>query len=89
MGPGHTDIDVDESHFEATGVDARGLIQLAFGEPKDMIFGLPTWAEQARYDIWAKSTEADAETLKKALQWSDPRHAARSAGRAIRLEDSH
>ena len=65
VGPGHTDIDIDESHFEATGVDARGLIQLAFGEPKDMIFGLPTWAEQARYDIRAKSTEADAETLKE------------------------
>ena len=65
VGPGHTDIDIDESHFEATGVDARGLIQLAFGEPKDMIFGLPTWAEQARYAIRAKSTEADAKTLKK------------------------
>lgn len=65
VGPGHTDIDIDESHLEATGVDARGLIQLAFNEPKDMIFGLPTWAEQTRYDIRAKSTEADAETLKK------------------------
>lgn len=30
-----------------------------------MIFGLPSWAESARYDIRAKSTEANAETLDK------------------------
>jgi uncharacterized protein (TIGR03435 family) len=63
--PGNTDVEIDQSHFEATGVDAHGLIQLAFNEPKDMIFGLPAWAEQAQYDIRAKSTEENAETLKK------------------------
>lgn len=41
----------------------KSLITSAYGVHEGLIFGLPSWAEQARYDIRAKVSDADPTVL--------------------------
>ncbi len=43
----------------------KSLITSAYGVHEGLIFGLPRWAEEARYDIWAKVTDADPAVLNR------------------------
>jgi uncharacterized protein (TIGR03435 family) len=41
----------------------KSLITSGYGVREGLIFGLPRWAEQARFDIQARVTDADSNTL--------------------------
>jgi uncharacterized protein (TIGR03435 family) len=51
--------------YEATNTSLKGLIASAYDVRMWLIFGLPPWAESARYDIQAKISDGDPSALKK------------------------
>lgn len=50
--------------YEGTNITMHELLQTAFGKRRDMILGLPAWADKTRFDVQAKSVETDEATLK-------------------------
>ncbi len=54
-----------DATFRTENVPLRDLLQQAFGVPRNVIFGLPGWAESARFDINAKILDPDMGILKK------------------------
>ena len=63
-GSGSTNIDSNDSTYRGTNVSIAMLMEQAYGIKKSLISGLPGWAQSNRYDIVAKSLEADPEVLK-------------------------
>jgi uncharacterized protein (TIGR03435 family) len=61
---GHTDVDISSGTLIARGVDLRTLLQMAFDLPRDLIFDLPPWTSNARFDINAKDSTTDPALLK-------------------------
>ena len=59
-----TSVNMDESTFQATNVTLKHLLVNAYGIRERLIFGLPGWADSARYDINAKVTDIDLKTLR-------------------------
>jgi uncharacterized protein (TIGR03435 family) len=53
----------DHGTYSAENITIRRLLPLAFGVRPDLIFGLPPWAENARFDISAKVVDADEKVL--------------------------
>lgn len=64
---GSFDVSVNtrDTTLVATNVPVKDLLQDAFGVRRSLIFGLPGWAENARYDINAKVLDATPDQLKK------------------------
>lgn len=61
---GNTSVNTRRTTLQATNVTLRDLLQDAFSVRRSMIFGLPGWAENTRYDINAKVLDADPAQLK-------------------------
>ncbi len=51
--------------FTASNVSIRELLQQSFNIRQELISGLPSWAEGARFDISAKIVDLDMEALRK------------------------
>jgi uncharacterized protein (TIGR03435 family) len=51
--------------FSATDISLKELLSQIYGIKEDLVSGLPSWANSARYDIDAKVAGSDVETLKK------------------------
>jgi uncharacterized protein (TIGR03435 family) len=64
--PGSDNVDVwtRPATLITHNVPFRDLLQDAFHVRKQLVFGLPAWAESARYDIEAKVVEPDMAQLK-------------------------
>ncbi|MES2393546.1 MAG: TIGR03435 family protein [Acidobacteriota bacterium] len=58
-------VSINENVFEASNVSLKMLLAQAFDVHQDEIFGLPDWAEGARFDIMAKTLNADTAALEK------------------------
>jgi uncharacterized protein (TIGR03435 family) len=54
-----------EDRLEAKGVNLKWMVMNAFHLRDDQIVGLPSWATDQHWDIDAKLTDVDKETLKK------------------------
>lgn len=65
-----------------TDMPLKSLITSAYGVREVAIFGLPAWAEQARYDIRAKLAETDPGPSQRNLRWEE-----RQVSMAAMLED--
>lgn len=52
-----------EGSLQVNNLFLNSLITSAYGVREVLIFGLPRWAEEARYDIRAKATDADPKIL--------------------------
>jgi uncharacterized protein (TIGR03435 family) len=53
----------DHGTYTGENVTLRSLLTLAFGVRPDLIFGLPSWTENARFDVSAKVVDSDAKDL--------------------------
>lgn len=62
-GGGHVSISTNNDIFHAENVSFKDLLQDAFGIQRNLIFGIPAWAESARYDINAKVLDAEPHQL--------------------------
>jgi uncharacterized protein (TIGR03435 family) len=67
----HVSVSVNDNLFQAENVTLKDLLQDAFGVQRNLLFGLPTWAESDRFDINAKILDADPKQLRalKPEQW--------------------
>jgi bla regulator protein BlaR1 len=52
-----------DGSLQVNNLQLKSLITSAYGVREVLIFGLPGWAEEARYDIRAKVTDADPKVL--------------------------
>lgn len=64
-GSFNTSISSADGKLDATNVSLKTLLRMAFYVREDQIFGLPSWAEHARYDIAAKVVDGDPKVLEK------------------------
>ncbi len=64
-GSGNTSVWTHDVTLQAENVRVRDLLVEAFGVRRNLIFGLPAWAETARFDINAKIVDPDPAQLKK------------------------
>jgi uncharacterized protein (TIGR03435 family) len=53
----------DHGTYDGENVTIRTLLMLAFGVRPDLIFGLPSWTENARFDVSAKVVDSDVKDL--------------------------
>jgi bla regulator protein blaR1 len=53
----------DHGTYTGENVTLRTLLTLAFGVRPDLIFGLPGWTENARFDVSAKVVDSDVKDL--------------------------
>jgi uncharacterized protein (TIGR03435 family) len=53
----------DHGTYTGENVALRSLLTLAFGVRPDLIFGLPSWTENARFDVSAKVVDSDVKDL--------------------------
>ncbi|WP_263378122.1 TIGR03435 family protein [Granulicella paludicola] len=70
MKPNHSEdgsvnVNWGENTYTAKNVQVDSLLSVAFGVREDLITGLPAWAKSMHFDIVAKATELDPETVKK------------------------
>lgn len=52
-----------DGSLQVNNLHLKSLITSAYGVREVLIFGLPGWAEEARYDIRARVTDADPEVM--------------------------
>jgi bla regulator protein BlaR1 len=64
-GDGGWSIGVRDNTFNAKNVTPRILIEQAYDIRPDLIYGLPQWADDAHYDLTAKTLDPDVKTLDK------------------------
>ncbi len=64
-GSDNVSISTRDATFQTQNVPIKDLLQRACHVRKQLIFGLPSWAEGARYDINAKIVDPDMAQLKK------------------------
>jgi|SRR5579863_344397 len=63
-GPGGGDrMSLQDGSLQVNNLLLKSLITSAYGVREVLIFGLPGWAEQARYNIRARVTDADPKAL--------------------------
>ncbi len=62
-GSGNTDVTTRSATLQAQNWALKSLIETAYGVRRNLIFGLPAWAENARYDISAKVLDTDPAVL--------------------------
>ena len=62
---GNSSVWTHDASLTVEHVSLKALIQHAVGIPQNMIFGLPGWAESARFDINAKVIDPDMAQLGK------------------------
>lgn len=62
---GNISVNTNDDSYSATNVSLKMLLEDAYGIKEDLVFGLPGWANSARFDVKAKIVEPDAELLKK------------------------
>jgi len=62
-GTGKWDIWTGDSTWRAANISARSSLWAAFGIDENLIFGLPSWTDKVRYDIYAKISEASPEEI--------------------------
>jgi uncharacterized protein (TIGR03435 family) len=55
---------IDRSIIKATNVTLKSLLVNAYGLRAGLIYGLPSWAENNRWDVNAKVSDPDMEQLK-------------------------
>ena len=60
-----THTDMDDTTFQASNVSLKHLLVNTYGIREGMIFGLPGWAESARYDVSAKVTDPDLKAIRR------------------------
>ena len=58
-------IGTHDGSFSAVNVSLESLLVSAYGIRRGLIFGIPKWAEDARFDVQAKALDADPADLKK------------------------
>jgi uncharacterized protein (TIGR03435 family) len=63
-GSGNVNIDSNDSTYRGENVSIAMLMEQAYGIRKNLISGFPGWAQSDRYDIVAKSVDADPVVLK-------------------------
>ena len=63
-GDDNVDVTSRDGSFMASNVSLKHLISEAYGIREDLISGLPGWAESARFDITAKTTDPNPSALK-------------------------
>ncbi len=54
-----------DGSFAATNLSLKTLLSAAYGFRDDLIYGVPSWAESARFDVDAKVVDPDVDALKK------------------------
>ena len=64
-GNGGMSLGSDEDSFNAVNVTLRLLIENAYGIRAELIYGLPQWADDAHYDLTAKTLDPDVKALDK------------------------
>jgi uncharacterized protein (TIGR03435 family) len=62
---GSVSIHSNDDSYSATNVSLKRLLEDAYGIKEDLVFGLPGWANSARFDVRAKIVEPDVEVLRK------------------------
>jgi uncharacterized protein (TIGR03435 family) len=62
-GSGHVSIHHDDGNFDAFNVSLTTLILDTYGFKEAQIFGLPSWADSARFDIKAKVVDPDIKAI--------------------------
>jgi uncharacterized protein (TIGR03435 family) len=62
---GNISVNTNDDSYSATNVSLKMLLEHAYDIKEDLVFGLPGWANSARFDVKAKIVEPDAEVLKK------------------------
>ena len=67
-GPGMFRVGTHGNTYEGTNLGLTFMLADAYGVRQDVISGLPKWAEDTRYDVLAKVSDADAATMKKLTQ---------------------
>jgi uncharacterized protein (TIGR03435 family) len=60
---GETGMSLRDGVLQVNNLHLNSLITSAWGVREVLIFGLPGWAEEARYDIRARVTDADPKVL--------------------------
>ena len=63
-GDGMVRVNFSVSSYEATNLPLKDLIANAFNVRNWLVFGLPPWAESARFDVLAKVSEPDMAVMK-------------------------
>ena len=58
-------MDMDEASLRAENVPLNVLLVNAYGIRQGLMFGLPGWANSARFDVTAKVTDQDLKDLRK------------------------
>ena len=53
----------DYGTYTGENIDLKSLLALSFGVRPDLIFGLPSWTEKARFDVYAKVVDPDVKEL--------------------------
>lgn len=64
-GSDNVSVNTRPATLQAENVPVKDLLRQAFGVPRDLIFGIPAWAENARFDVNAKIVDPDLPSLKK------------------------
>lgn len=64
-GSGHVGISIDDGNFTTDNTSLKDLLAMAFDVRRDMILGLPPWAEKERFDISAKVVNPDKAVMDK------------------------
>lgn len=64
-GSDNVSVSTRPATLQAENVPLKDLLRQAFGVPRNLIFGLPAWAESARFDVNAKVVDPDLARLKK------------------------
>jgi uncharacterized protein (TIGR03435 family) len=62
---GRISININDNTFSASNVSVKMLLENTYGIKDDQIFGLPKWAEEAHFDLTAKSLDADPAAVRK------------------------
>jgi uncharacterized protein (TIGR03435 family) len=63
-GTDNSSTSMGDSTFEAENTGLKRLLVRAYGVRQELIFGIPGWAESARFDINAKVVDPDMAKLK-------------------------
>ncbi len=58
-------MDSNDQSYTASNVSLKSLLADAYGIRRDLISGMPKWADDARFDVQAKVVDPDIEALKK------------------------
>jgi len=62
---GNSGFNWNSNKYSATNVTLKNLVSHAYGIKEDYIYGVPSWANSARFDLEAKILDADVQGLDK------------------------